>query len=117
MILQIPAEVTKTFTEEWGVPGAVILILVIALGFLVKYIRSQNKAEKDRILKDKDDIFQKNEILYTEIKNMQNEQIVKYAEMKVKDNEIQKEMVLALKNNTDAFNNHTLIFNKLINKL
>ena len=69
------------------------------------------------IHKDKDNVIQKNEILYTEIKNIQNKQITKYAEIKVKDHEIQYKMVGALKDSIYATNNMTIAFNKLMTKL
>lgn len=117
MILQIPTEISKTFIEEWKIPGAIILLLIIALGFLVRYIRSQNKLERDRLIKDKEEISQKNEILYTELKVIQSDQVEKYVEMKIKDHEIQYKMVEALKDGTNATNNMTIAFNKLMTKL
>jgi len=119
MILQaeLPVEVTKSFIEAWGAYGAILILLIIVIVVLIRYIKSQERQKTERLVKDKEELTQKNEIVYSELQEMRNDQLAKYAEMKVKDNEIQKEMVLALKNNTNAFNNHTVVFNKLIEKL
>ena len=119
MILQadLPAEVTKSFISEWGAYGAILVLLVISIGFLIRYIRGVQKAERERLIKEKNTNSDKVEVLYDEIKSMQQERILNFAEMKVKDHEIQFKMVEALKENTTAFKNHTLAFNKLMTKL
>jgi len=119
MILQIelPTVVTESFIGKWGAYGAFLILLILLIIVLIRYIKTQEKLKTERLVKDKESLTQKNEILYNEIQDMRKEQIDRYAELKIKDNEIQKEMVLALKNNTNAFNNHTVVFNKLIEKL
>lgn len=114
---EIPQEVTQSFIEEWGAYGGIMALLLIGIGFLVVYIKKENKIEKTRIIKNSEENQAKVGLLHSEIKDMQKLHSDNQTDMLLKSQEIQTKTVEALNKTTDALNNNSLIFGKLIEKL
>ena len=117
ILLQIDPKVTDSFITEWGAYGAILILLVIGIYFLVKYIKTRKGAEKDRLIKEKEEEKDKSTILYNEIKELNKTYNDNQTDLLLKSHEIQSKTVEALNKTTEALNNNTSIFNKLIDKL
>jgi len=94
-----------------------LILLLFAIGFLVIYIKSRNKDERENLIEEKTNANDKNTILYTEIKEMQKVHSENQTDLLLKSQEIQSKTVEALNKTTDALNNNSMIFGKLIEKL
>lgn len=102
---------------DYGALGIMVVGLSFGVWVLVRYIKNTNKAERDRLEKSVDERTEKCDILYTEIKDMQENHSEKITDLLIETNEIHKQTVLALNSTTAALNNNSEIFKKLIDKL
>lgn len=117
ILLQISTGIEKTFLNEWGAVGGFLILALVGIAFLVKYAKKLNEEEKARIIKDKDESQQKMEIVYAEMKTMQEAHNDKNMQMMTSILETNNKNVETLQENTKALNNFSAVLGKIIDKL
>jgi len=102
---------------NYGAIGVMVVLFGFAIYFLVKYVKALQEGERARIIKDNEEMNEKVGVLYSEIKTMQEGYSDKLHSVLTETNEIHKQTVDALNKTTDALNNNSIVFSKLIDKL
>jgi cbb3-type cytochrome oxidase subunit 3 len=113
----VPDKISEFLILKYGLAGIVILALGYVVVYLVKRSNKQADKEKERILKEKDDAIDKNDILHTELKTFQSGEIAKYYALQENTNEINKQVADALNKFAGSNDNVARILDKIIDKI
>jgi uncharacterized membrane protein YhiD involved in acid resistance len=93
---EIPKNISDYLISELGLAGIIIVALGFSVYWLVKRYNKQSDKEKERLIEEKKSSEDKIELLYTELKSYQSEQIAKYYGLQETTNEINKEVAASL---------------------
>jgi len=102
---------------DYGILGIMVIMLAYGVYSLFKNNQKGDLEEKMRLIKSNEDKTERNNILYTEMKEMQKDNFNSIREIMTQNNEITTKVVVALNKSTEVIDNNTTLIHKIIAKM